>query len=498
MAISKELEAEILRLYHVEGWRRGTISRMLRVHHATVDRILAKNGLLPMPVSGRRSRVDPYMPFILSTLERFPKLNASRLYQMVKQRGYTGGPDYFRHFIARVRPVRSGEAFLRLSTLPGEQAQADWACFGKIKIGNAERRLLAFVMVLSWSRFIFLRFYLGDATGNFLRGHIDAFEHFQRVPREILYDNLKSAVIERIDTAIRFNPELINLATHYRFGPKPVAVRRANEKGRVERAIRYVRTAFFAARQFSDIEDLNQQAIQWCLQEARERPCPGNKSLTVWEAFEQERDSLLQLPSVPYPVYDRKPVQTGKTPFIRFDLNDYSVPHEFVRRTLLVEATLQTVNIVDGITIVATHPRSFDKGKQIEDPQHFENLAREKRHASRQRGMNRILAIAPSSKTFFKIAAQRGHNMGRLTQALIYLLDLYGGSELERALCVALAKGSIHTSAVQYELEARRASKGLPLPIPLRFLKDKRVDEITIIPKTLDTYDKLINKEDLE
>ena len=114
---------------------------------------------------------------------------------------------------------------MRLSTLPGEQAQCDWAHFGKLKVGNAERRLLAFVMVLSWSRKIFLRFYFGDSTANFLRGHAEAFEYYGGVAREILYDNLKSAVLERVGDAIHFNPDLLSLAAHYRFAPKPVDVR---------------------------------------------------------------------------------------------------------------------------------------------------------------------------------------------------------------------------------------------------------------------------------
>jgi transposase len=498
MAISPEMETEILRLFHVELWRKGTIARQLCIHHTTVSRVLEKNALIPPKGLSRRSKVDPYLPFIHQMLEKYPKLTAARLYVMVKERGYNGAADYFRHIVSRVRPIRSGEAYLRLSTLPGEQAQADWACFGKTKIGNAERRLLAFVMVLSWSRRIFLRFYLGDATGNFLRGHVDAFEYFQGVPREILYDNLKSAVIERIDLAIRFNPELLKLAAHYRFAPKPCAVRRANEKGRVERAIRYVRTAFFAARQFSDIADLNQQALNWCTQESNERACPQDKSQTVNEAFQKERESLLALPQSPYPVYDRKAVQVGKTPYIRFDLNDYSVPHKYVRRTLLVEATLERLNVVDGMTVVAQHDRSFDKGKQVENPEHSKGLLKEKTNASRQRGMNRIMNVAPSSKVYFQIAAQRGHNMGRLTQILIYLLDLYGSSELETALCQALSASTINTGSVQHILETRRRSKGLPPPVALKFLKDKRIDEITVIPKTLEAYDKLINKEEEE
>lgn len=147
MVIDKQTEAEIIRLFHAEGWRQGTIARQLGVHHSTVSRVLSKNALLPTPRRAPPTKVDAFIPFITRTLNRFPKLNATRIYHMVKERGYTGAPGHFRTIIRRMRPQPKGEAFLQLSTLPGEQAQVDWGYFGKLKIGDAEHRLLAFVMV---------------------------------------------------------------------------------------------------------------------------------------------------------------------------------------------------------------------------------------------------------------------------------------------------------------------------------------------------------------
>lgn len=495
MPISLETEAEVLRLYHAEGWRLNTIAKHFGIHHSTVWRVLNRNGFLPRTKSLRKLKIDPYIPFIKSMLEKYPKLNATRLFHMAKERGFEGGVDHFRDHVRRYRP-RKAEAYLRLTTLPGEQAQVDWACFGKLKVGDAERRLLAFVMVLSWSRRIFLRFYFGDKTANFLRGHVEAFNHFNAVPREILYDNLKSAVLERYGNAIHFNPQLLALSGHYRFAPKPVAVARANEKGRVERAIQYVRSAFFSARSFEDIDDLNRQAEEWCRLEAQDRKCPQNKTLSVAEAFEKEKEAMLANVDFPFPVYDRLPVHVGKTPYVRFDLNDYSVPHNLVRTKLVVEATLDSVSITDGFKVVATHPRSFDKGKQIEDAAHINELVEIKRESSRHRGMNRLHYVVPSSMQFFKQAAERGHNMGRLTQLLIRLLDLYGASELEAALNASLSSGSIHTHAVMERLEKRRKARGLTPPVLLTFAKDKRINEVHVVPKPLSIYDNLLKKEE--
>ena len=228
--ICKELEAKILRLYHIEKWKIGTISTQLHVHHSVVRRVLAQSGVQEAVKMKRPSMIEPYLPLIKQTLKQYPRLTASRLYQMVKGRGYPGGPDHFRHLIALHRPRRKAEAYQRLRTLPGEQGQVDWAHFGKIRIGRAERSLVAFVMVLSYSRQIFLRFFLDQRMENFLRGHQAAFRAWEGCPRILLYDNLKSAVLERQDDAIRFHPTLLQFAGHWRFEPRPVAVGRGNEK----------------------------------------------------------------------------------------------------------------------------------------------------------------------------------------------------------------------------------------------------------------------------
>jgi transposase len=191
MTIPPDLEAQILRYYHVEKWRVGTIARQLHVHHGTVARVLAQAGLPRIGPPARRSQVEPYLPFIHQTLEKFPTLTASRLYAMVCERGYRGSGDHFRHLIACHRPRPAAEAYLRLCSLPGEQGQVDWGHFGHLMIGRARRPLMAFVMVLSYSRQIFLRFFLDARMENFLRGHVGAFTAWNGCPRVLLYDNLK-------------------------------------------------------------------------------------------------------------------------------------------------------------------------------------------------------------------------------------------------------------------------------------------------------------------
>ena len=224
MAIAPELRAQILRLYQAEHWRIGTIASQLHLHRDTVQRVIAQACVMRPDAPLRPSQIDAYLPFIRDTLAKFPTLTASRLHAMVRERGYTGGADHFRHLVACHRPRPPAEAYLRLRTLPGEQAQVDWGHFGKLAVGRAQRTLWGFVMVLSYSRMLYVRFFYDQRMGSFLEGHVRAFSFFGGVAKTLLYDNLKSAVLERYDEAIRFHPRLLELAAHYHFQPRPVAV----------------------------------------------------------------------------------------------------------------------------------------------------------------------------------------------------------------------------------------------------------------------------------
>lgn len=490
--IPRALEAEILRLHHSEHWPAGTIAAQLRIHHGTVRRVLAQAGV-PVAKASRASIAEPYLPFIVETLAKYPTLRASRLYAMVRERGYPGAPDHFRAIVARLRPRPAAEAYLRLRTLPGDQAQVDWAHFGKLAIGRAVRPLMAFVMVLSYSRELFLRFYLGASMSYFVRGHVEAFSQFTAVPRVLLYDNLKSAVLERVGPAIRFHPTLLELAAHYRFEPRPVAVARGNEKGRVERAIRFAREAFFAGRAFRNLDDLNAQALAWCQGAAAERPCPEDRSRSVRALFAEERPYLLALPENPFPCEERVEVSVHKTPYVRFDWNDYTVPHTHVNRTLSVIASLETVRIVEANTLLATHTRSFDRGAQIEEPAHLQALVAHKRAARTHRAQDRLHYAAPSAKAFFLCAAERGANLGALTRGLTQLLDSHGAAALEAALGAALAQDAAHLAAVRHFVDAQAHARGQRPPIAVSLPKDPRLERLDVRAQPLSDYERLAN-----
>lgn len=210
------------------------------------------------------------------------------------------------------------------------------------------------------------------------------------------------------------------------------------------------------------------------------------------DVFAEEQSTLISLPDNPYPAHDREEIKVGKTPYARFDLNDYSIPHTHVRRTVTVVATLDTVSILDGVAnIIAEHPRSFDKGKQIEDESHIAGLIATKKEARQHRGQDRLTQVAPSSLTLLIRAAERGYKIGSIVSQLLQLLDDYGASELEASIQIALSKDIPHPNAIRIHLEKQREAQNLPPPIGIDLLKDSRVRNLIIRPHRLETYDQL-------
>lgn len=249
-----ELEAEIRRLHFAEHWSAGTIASNLTVHPDRVRRVLHLNER--QPPAPRPRQIDPFLPMVNEILERYPRLRATRIHLMLRERGFGGSARQVRRVVRELRPRRA-EAFLLLRAFPGEEAQADWADFGLIPVGGTERRLSAFVMALSFSRALYVEFFLDQKIESFLLGHRRAFEYFGGVPRSVRIDNLRSAVLERRGSDVRFHPRYLELAGWYHFEPRPCRPARGNEKGRVERSIGFLRESFFAARTVTTVPDLN-------------------------------------------------------------------------------------------------------------------------------------------------------------------------------------------------------------------------------------------------
>jgi transposase len=493
--LDPEKLATIRRLYFAEHWKIGTIAAELGVHRDTV-RAAIETDPLHRPRRLRPSRLDPYVPFLRETLESYPRLRATRLLEMIRQRGYLGSIQRLRCVVARLRPVAK-EPFLRLVSLPGEQAQVDWAHFGEVLVGRARRRLSCFVMTLSFSRALFLEFFFDQSQENFFSGHVAAFDFFSGVPRVILYDNLKSAVLERQGGGVHFHPRLIELCSHYHFQPRPCAPGKGNQKGKVERAIRYVRESFFEGTHFTTLEDLNRRAWAWRDCVAHQRPWPDAAKRRVREVFEEEKPRLLPLPVHPFVAELVRPVRQMKGIWAPFDLNHYSIPPEAVgRRSLTLVASATAVRILDGQLAIVAHRRSYDRDQYIDEAGYEEALLEHKRRARGQTPCGRLTAAVPETQAFVQAAFAKGENAGSTTLKLSRLLDDYGAKALQAAVVEALERDTPRISSVAYLLERRRrAAKSRP-PLPVDLSRRPDLADLVVRPHEAEIYDELSRTDD--
>jgi hypothetical protein len=259
----------------------------------------------------------------------------------------------------------------------------------------------------------------------------------------------------------------------------------------VERAIRFLRERFFAARKFKDVDDLNSQFVRWREDWAHPRPCPENRNLTVAEAFEKERESLLSLPENSFNCDEIKTARSTKYPYVRFDLNDYSIPYELLRKPLTIVASHDTVRILDEGEEVAKHKRCYDRDKNIEIKEHISSLAQMKHSARQSREMTNLFANVKETKTLLERIVQRGESLPKATRIMERLLDEYGNDELTFAVGQMLERNVTAPSSLVQILEQERRKNKIKPPLNIKLSDDPRVQNMRIAQPVLEDYDDL-------
>lgn len=489
MTVPQDTSVEIRRLFFAEHWPVGTIARQLMVHEDVVRRLCGllspKRVTPPVP---KHLLLDEHFAFIAEKLETYPTLRATRLYDMLRARGYKGSVRTVRGHVRKVRPAPKREAFLRLNPLIGEQSQVDWAHVGKLSIDGAERSLWLFLIVLSYSRAMWGEFVIDLTSPSLCRSLARAAQFFGGTTREWLFDNPKIIVLEKYGDVVQFHPMLLETAGHYHVQPRLCAVRKANQKGRVERAIRYVRERFLAGRPIHSLEQGNRELLSFIDDIAHRRPHPTIADKSVFEVLSEEQPRLLPLPEKALSTDMVKPVTVDKTAFIRFDNNAYSVPPEHASSTLLLVVDDRIVRVVKGTEEVARHVRSYGKKRVIEDPAHREALVENRKNAERQMGKDRLLAVTPAMAALYERWVSHNKNVGNTTSRVLRLLDLYGEDVLRAAVAEMVAAGTHDPGALELLCERIRTRRGKkPALLDVRFAD--HVYDRDVVPHDLEVYD---------
>jgi transposase len=486
--ITPELRAQMRRLVLLDKLPFETVARRFGVHHSTVRRAVEDDTQSERPAS--TSIIEPFKPYIVERLTALPELTAPRLLLELRDRGYQHGIAALRRYVAKVRHPRGRKVYLRIETDPGEQAQVDWGHFGHMRVGAAQRPVSAFSMVLSWSRAIFVDFCFDQQMETFCRMHRRALEFFGGVTRRIVYDNLKSVVLNRVGSVIQFNPRFLAFAGHYVFEPTAAPVRYPEYKGRVEASIKYIRHSFFYGRSFASLEDLRVQAGKWRDEIANQRLHGTTRERPV-DRLLVERLRLRALPPHPFDTDIVIPVIVSKEARVRLDTNSYSVPFRLVGKSVHIRADDHKVRIMHDGVEVAAHARCWDRRRHVQDPAHIEELLARRKAARPQSRRETLAAACPESRLYFQEVARRRIRLDSELSRIFRLIDLYGQSEVAGAIAKAVGQRTFGAKYVRALCDQARFARGLGEPPEPVVTGNRDADALEIEPHDMESYDDL-------
>jgi transposase len=492
--ITAEIRGEMRRLVLREHWRIETVARRFGVHHSVVRRALRDDTQTEQPVVP--SGLDPFKPYIVQRLTEHPQLSGVRLLAELREKGYRHSVAVLRRYVAKVRSPRPRKAYLRIEIDPGEQAQVDWGSFGHFRIGSSQRPLSVFSMVLSWSRALFIDFSLDQQMETFLRMHRRALEYFQGIPRRILYDNLKSVVLHHVGATVQFNPRFLHFAGHYLFEPVAAPVRYPEAKGRVESSIKYIRQSFFYGRSFASLGSLRAQAASWRDETANQRLHSSTRERPA-DRLLRERPRLRLLPDRPFDTdLVLFPLIVSKDCRVRLDSNTYSVPHDYVGRTVELRADDHEVRVLFEGQEIARHLRCWERRRHVEDPAHVARLLERRPGAQGSKRKDRVAQLSPESRLYLQEVARRRINLDNEVRRLLRLVDQYGETEVAQGMAQALAHRTFGARYVRTLIDQARFARGLPEPPEPIVTGNHAADSVVVEPHDLEEYDALYQRSE--
>lgn len=440
-------------LHRDRGLKIHQIAAELHLHPETVSTWLRRPAYEPRKPAARPSKLDVFKPRIVQMLERHP-YSAAQILTRLREEGYEGGYSILKRYVARVRPPRR-PAYLTLHFEPGECAQVDWGHAGFIHVGNTRRRLSFFVMVLCYSRMLYVEFTLAQSMEHFLACHQNAFDFFGGVPQRIMVDNLKSAVLSHpAGQPAIFNPRYLDFARHYGFEIRACNVGAANEKGRVENGVRYVRTSFLNGLELDTFALLNPAVRQWLQTVANPRIHRETRQRPI-DLFEQERPTLQPLGPTAYDIGLNRLVTASSRFRVTLDTNRYSVPAEYAGTRLLLRLYPDKLLLYHHNNLIAEHPRRYERHLEILNPDHERRLLEQRHKGREQQLVLRLLRLSPHAETFLHGLRQRRLNAPLHIRKIVALAEIYGHDALARAIADAIEFEAYSSEYIANILEQR-------------------------------------------
>lgn len=479
---------EIHRLHWHQKWSLRDIARHLNLNRRTVAKYLITPAPKPKQ-SARTSKLDAFHQAIDALLEQAPRASAVVILQRLRPLGYQGGISILKQYLHSKRSASSTpRAFVRVESLPGDRFEIDWGHFGSLHYEGDARKLYAFSLVECHSRMMYVEFTHSQCFETFIRCHIHAFESLDGIARELVYDNLSTAVADHDGNLVRFNPRFLAFAREFGFIPRACHVASPWEKGKVERAgIGYLRQNFWPLRQFRDLPDVNAQVRQWLNEIANVR----THSETREQPTERFRpDGLRPLPSLRPDYRDTVEALVYKDIRLQFDANRYCVPARYVGRRLTVKADSSSVVIYDQQREIATYARSWRRGQTFGADRFEKELLAQRPAAELSRTQQRLVAqLGERAAVYLRELARTDRSLPRQIAELNDLVRNYGPEAVAQAIDQALRAHAFGADYISNILRQQRTPRDVQPPVRL---KDPGLNQLATDELSLLGYDAFI------
>ncbi|MFC1996642.1 IS21 family transposase [Chloroflexota bacterium] len=492
----------IRKRYFIEGWSIRKISRELKHCRRTIRQAIVEAE--PSPYKQRKPRAKPVLGPYQSkikelvaenkSLPRKQRYTARKIFLEIQKDGYSGSEGSVRRYVAQVRKDRQkGQAYLPLEFDPGEDAQVDW---GEAEVVIAGERVTVqiFVMRLNYSRARFVMAFPFQKQEAFLEGQIQGFRFFGGVPRNVTFDNLKTAVFRILEGKNRQEQAAFSaFRSHYLFESRYCTPGQGHEKGGVENDVGYVRRNFLVPiPEMASYEELNAHLRQACLQDTRRRMRGQTQSIA--ELWDSEKPQLLPLPGSDYRACRSQPVKVNPYSQVVFETNRYSVPVEYAQKQLVLRAYSFRIEILAQDQIIAKHPRCFGREKDVFEPMHYLDILVQRpgafEHAIPMRRWRKEWpAVYETLLDELRVRWPDGRGV-REFLAILKLHQDHPAQQVKQAIQSAVDLGAAHFDGVQLCLRQHEMSSSLP--ITLNLSAHPQLQGIGEQPVNLAQYDQLL------
>ena len=443
----------------------------------------------------RFRQLAPFQPEIVRLLERSPS-SAAQVCQRLREHGFDGGYSLVKAYGRTVRPRRQA-AFLTLAFAPGACAPVDWGSGGAIPVGQTSRRLSFFVMVLCYSRMMYVELTVSQTMEPCLACHQHACEFFGGVPPKVMVDNRQSAVLQRaLGEAPVLHPKDLDFATHNGFTIAPCNVGKGNEKGRVENGVGYVKKHCLAGLESPDCPALNPAARQWLDAGAKVR-LHGETRDTPTALWHTERPSRRPRPLHPFDSATVSQVRASRQLRMTLETNRYAVPAHDAGHVLTLKTSPDRLCVSLGDALVARHARQYDRFHDIDDPDHPKPLLEQRKKARDQPLFRRLLTLSPQAEAYDRQREARRLPPHHHVRKLVALSDIYTPEAVARALEDAVVYEAFSSAYLANLVEQRARfppeASALPLTRRAALLEgrlaqpERSIAQATLAPERHDT-----------